>query len=356
MGALYIDLREQRIPHVITLDALFSVVHLGLVRALAEVEELALAPALQTLLEKLDGRLATEEAGASTELVDAYRIARGVVAVARGLATTTPQSTSPDLAKVVAEERARIEDHAGMALSSAERSANDEALSTEEASALAAIPARIAKLEEASGADDGPVVAVVHADPTSRRLLASATSRIEPALMLIREPAKDEPILVVGAHVAHHELVESFDPNPGGPHTVRPTLTDASWRARLKGSASPVGPSGAATSAPERAPVGLVLPLDALSSASEPVSSKSVRARAPLFSRRFSSKRHPAEIRARTRRRWPLNPILIRTRSSSTAWRSLPVTSVASTGPCGRTGMPRLLACASRSPTSTTSG
>ncbi|MBX3209951.1 MAG: DUF3160 domain-containing protein [Labilithrix sp.] len=150
-----------------------------------------------------------------------------------------------------------VEDLLRAALKGAERNASDEALSAEEAAALASLPARIAKLEDDASEEVGPVVAVVYSDPKSRRLLATATGDLEPALMLARDPTRDEPVLVVGAHLAHHEIVEGFDRPPGVLHAVRPALTDAAWRARRTG--RPTSASAAATgaglpTAPARAP------------------------------------------------------------------------------------------------------
>lgn len=106
VGALYNFLREQHVPSVITIDALVTITMLAVERALAEVEETVLAPELAGLLGRLETRLGKENAGASTELVEGYRVARGVVAVARSLAGST---IAPDMTSIVAEERARID-------------------------------------------------------------------------------------------------------------------------------------------------------------------------------------------------------------------------------------------------------
>jgi Protein of unknown function (DUF3160) len=165
-------------------------------------------------------------------LVAVVRQLRRGLAALGGLAPTSGASTT----------LVEIEDILRIALKGAERHANDEATTSEEAAALASLPARMARLEGGARADDsasddvGPVVAVIYSDPPSRRVLASATGRIEPALMLARDPNRDEPVLVAGAHVAHHEIVEGFEPAPGVLHAVRPPITDASWRARLENS------------------------------------------------------------------------------------------------------------------------
>ncbi|MBX3213854.1 MAG: DUF3160 domain-containing protein [Labilithrix sp.] len=141
-----------------------------------------------------------------------------------------------------------IEDILRGALKGAERHAGDEPLSAEEAATLASLPARIAKLEDDSPEPVGPAIAVVYSDAPSRRLLATATGPIEPALMLARDPARDEPVLVVGAHLTHHEVVAGLEAPPGVLHAVRPNLTDAAWQARWSPPAR-TAPAGSAASA-----------------------------------------------------------------------------------------------------------
>lgn len=155
------------------------------------------------------------------------RLVGTVRQVRRGLEALGP--ITPGSSAMLVE----VEDILRAALRGAQRHASDEALAPEEASALASIPARLARLEAGGKIDSGPVVAVVYSDPTSRRVLASATGGIEPILTLARDPDGEEPLLVVGAHMTHHELVEGFERAPGVLHAVRPALTDASWRARL---------------------------------------------------------------------------------------------------------------------------
>ena len=106
VGALYNLLREQHVPSVITIDALVAITMLGVERALAEVEETILAPELASLLGQLDARLGKENKGASTELVEGYRVARGIIAVARSLAGS---NVPADMTAIVTEERARID-------------------------------------------------------------------------------------------------------------------------------------------------------------------------------------------------------------------------------------------------------
>jgi hypothetical protein len=111
IGALYTELRERGVPQVVTLDALFALVHHGLVRALARVEEIDLAPNVETFVEKLAVKLATEEENALPNLGEGYRIARAVVGVARALAG------GPIEDPLVRDEAALVAAHAGIATS-----------------------------------------------------------------------------------------------------------------------------------------------------------------------------------------------------------------------------------------------
>jgi hypothetical protein len=112
MGAFYMDMREQRVPYVITLDALAFAVHVAFERALAEVEDLVLGPDLDVFASELERRLVAEQKGAGVEIGEALRLARGIVAVARGLASEGTLAPPPDLGPVVAQEIARVTAHA----------------------------------------------------------------------------------------------------------------------------------------------------------------------------------------------------------------------------------------------------
>lgn len=118
IGAFYMDLREQRVPYVITLDALAFAVHVAFDRALAEVEDLVLGPDLDVFVSELERRLVAEQKGAGVEIGEALRLARGIVAVARGLASEGTIAPPPDLGPVVAQEIARVTAHAGGAKAS----------------------------------------------------------------------------------------------------------------------------------------------------------------------------------------------------------------------------------------------
>jgi hypothetical protein len=163
-----------------------------------------------------------------TRLIGATRQLR------RGL-TALGSSAAPDAYPELVE----IEDILRVALAGAQRQANAERASNEEDAALASLPARIAKLEDNASEEPGPVVAVIHGDPALHRVLVSATGRIEPALVLLRDPKSDDVLLAVGAHLSHHELIA--DAQPG--------TTDGSWRALLEKSPPEPASRGAWTMA-----------------------------------------------------------------------------------------------------------
>jgi len=109
-GESYAALSEGDVPYVVTLDALFWIAHVARDRALAAAEETALAPALDTLLRRLEVRLTVDARSAPGDLIAAYVLARGVVSVARSL--LSPAYHAPaDLARVVADESKRIAAH-----------------------------------------------------------------------------------------------------------------------------------------------------------------------------------------------------------------------------------------------------
>ena len=113
MGAFYMDMREQRVPYLVTLDALAFAVHVAFERALAEAEDAVLGPALDVFAAELERRLLAEQKGVGVEVGEALRLARGIVAVARGLASDGTLAPPPDLGPVVAQEIARVVAHAG---------------------------------------------------------------------------------------------------------------------------------------------------------------------------------------------------------------------------------------------------
>lgn len=112
-----------------------------------------------------------------------------------------------------------LEELLKIALMAAEHRANGEPLTAADHAKVATIPARIGAFDE----NESHVIAsVVAADPPSRRVLATATGRIEPIFELTRDIGRDEPLLVVGAHLAHHEIVTD----------AGEALTDAAWRGK----------------------------------------------------------------------------------------------------------------------------
>ncbi|HSO36078.1 MAG TPA: DUF3160 domain-containing protein [Labilithrix sp.] len=141
-----------------------------------------------------------------------------VMQMKRGLAVVGGlPATSPSMIAL-----AEVEDLLRVALRLAEREVNDEALTPEDTSALASLPARLSRLEEATGSLV-PVVAELFVDAAGDRTLSTATGPIEPAVTLVREPGTGRLVLAVGAHLSQHELVE--------PRAAR--TTDVSWRERI---------------------------------------------------------------------------------------------------------------------------
>jgi hypothetical protein len=100
------------------------------------------------------------------------------------------------------------------------------------AGALAGFPDRIRGLEAAlaeSRSVDVPLVADVHFDVASGRVLEEATGRIEEAWIVVREPGTHREWLAIGASIPHDELVQ--------PASRR--LDDGSWRAELRSGGEP---------------------------------------------------------------------------------------------------------------------
>jgi len=133
-------------------------------------------------------------------------LATAVAQLKRGLVALEALDTkSPSLVLL-----AEVEDVLRTALRVAARQVNDEALTPADLSALASLPARLARIE---GRENGrpraavPLSVDVLTDAAGGRVLVSATGKIEPALVLAREPGTGRLLLTVGAHVAHHERV-----------------------------------------------------------------------------------------------------------------------------------------------------
>ena len=146
------------------------------------------------------------------------QLAAAAAQMRRGLAVVGGlPATSPALVGLT-----EVEDLLRLALRVAQQEVNGEAFTPEDASALASVPARLARLEEATGALV-PVVAELVVDATGDRVLSTATGGVESAVVVVQEPGTDRLLLAVGAHIAQHELVE--------PRATR--STDASLRVRI---------------------------------------------------------------------------------------------------------------------------
>jgi hypothetical protein len=116
LGDFYAELRDDRVAWVLTLDALFFVTHVAIDRAMADVDVGVVAPALTTMLRRLELRLAAESRGARADMAPSYLVARGIVAVALALAQPDYEPP-PELAQLVAGEKARVLAHGAVAAS-----------------------------------------------------------------------------------------------------------------------------------------------------------------------------------------------------------------------------------------------
>ena len=97
---------------MITLDALFFLVHVALDRAWANVDAYVLAPLAATMLHRIDVRLAADAMGARPDVAESFSIARSLVAVALTLAESTYEAP-PAIGRCVMEERELVLAHAG---------------------------------------------------------------------------------------------------------------------------------------------------------------------------------------------------------------------------------------------------
>jgi hypothetical protein len=116
LGDFYASLRDDRAAWVLTLDAMFFVTHLAIDRAMADVDARLVAPALATMLQRLELRLTAESRGARADMAPSYLVARGVVAVALALAQGNYVAPE-DLRPLVDGEKARVLTHVGIATS-----------------------------------------------------------------------------------------------------------------------------------------------------------------------------------------------------------------------------------------------
>jgi hypothetical protein len=116
IGAMYEQWKSERVPFVVTIDALAFYTHLALERARAEVEAEQLAPSIDAVLRRLDVRLSAEARDAHADLAPAYLVARGIVAVAMALSNPS-YATAADLNDAVTKEKGLVVAHAGTAQS-----------------------------------------------------------------------------------------------------------------------------------------------------------------------------------------------------------------------------------------------
>jgi hypothetical protein len=116
IGALYMELRAGRVPTVLTLDALFELVHLSTQAMLAETDARNVMPALARVLPRMEAELTREAKSSPSDLLVPYVLSRGVVAVARALfdARYVPP---PELATKVRREVELILAHEGLQMS-----------------------------------------------------------------------------------------------------------------------------------------------------------------------------------------------------------------------------------------------
>jgi len=120
VGDFYASLRDDRVPWVVTLDALFFLAHLAFDRALADVDAAVVAPSMARMLARLEERLAAEARVARPDTIAASSVARGLVAVARALAPDDAGGPAPpELSALAAREKARVLSHAGWGRSEA---------------------------------------------------------------------------------------------------------------------------------------------------------------------------------------------------------------------------------------------
>jgi hypothetical protein len=116
LGDFYAALRDDRVAWVLSLDVLFFLTHLAVDRAVADVEASVVAPALATMLRRLELRLGAESRAAHADMTPAYTVARGLVAVALALVQAGYRAPA-ELAAFVDGERARVLGHSGIGTS-----------------------------------------------------------------------------------------------------------------------------------------------------------------------------------------------------------------------------------------------
>jgi hypothetical protein len=116
LGDFYAGLRDDRVAWVLSLDAMFFLAHLAVDRAVADVDASVVAPALATMLRRLELRLAAESRSAHGDMAPSYLVARGLVAVALALVQAGYRAPA-ELSAFVDGERARVLGHSGIGTS-----------------------------------------------------------------------------------------------------------------------------------------------------------------------------------------------------------------------------------------------
>ncbi len=112
IGDAYLSLAKNRVPFVITLDALFSISIRAIERALEGADREVVAPSLASALAETEQRLAAESRAARSDTAPAYSLARAVIVVAQKLVDPKIE-IDPAIAVVIAPELALITAHAG---------------------------------------------------------------------------------------------------------------------------------------------------------------------------------------------------------------------------------------------------
>jgi len=124
LGDFYLAQVCEGMPSLVTVDAVVAITFLVLETSLADAEAQVSAPAMKSLLLRLDARLSAAEPGAQPDLVAGLHVAEGVVAV--GLSLMDATYVAPDEVKAgVAAELGLVRAHAGVAPSPTLKSSID---------------------------------------------------------------------------------------------------------------------------------------------------------------------------------------------------------------------------------------
>ncbi len=116
IGAFYTDLEEGGVPILLTVDTFSALAHLGIAAAIAEADTAAEKPALEEWLTRVEARLTSERKNAPSDLIAAYKVALGFIAVARSL-DDDAYVPPADVAGLVTKEKSAIAAHRSVAKS-----------------------------------------------------------------------------------------------------------------------------------------------------------------------------------------------------------------------------------------------